>query len=73
MLASDDLLARGPLALTFFRGPWCPYCSMTLEALNQIHPAIERPRRGYGRGGTAPPEASSSTGWRASAASASCS
>jgi thiol-disulfide isomerase/thioredoxin len=42
IVASDDLLACGPLVLTFFRGPWCPYCSMTLEALNQILPAVER-------------------------------
>ncbi len=41
-VASDDLLTSGPLVLTFFRGPWCPYCSMTLEALNGIQPAVRR-------------------------------
>src|SRR5262245_38416755 len=26
LIASDELLARGPLVLSFFRGDWCPYC-----------------------------------------------
>ena len=33
IVTSDELLPRGPVALAFFRGPWCPYCSLTLEAL----------------------------------------
>jgi peroxiredoxin len=41
-VTSEELLARGPLALAFFRGPWCPYCSLALEALDQARPAIER-------------------------------
>jgi peroxiredoxin len=28
-----DLLARGPVALSFYRGVWCPYCNMDLRAL----------------------------------------
>ncbi len=24
IVTSEELLARGPLALAFFRGPWCP-------------------------------------------------
>jgi peroxiredoxin len=35
------LLARGPTAVTFYRGGWCPYCDLQLRAyqsvLNQIH------------------------------------
>jgi peroxiredoxin len=31
--ASTDLLAKGPLVLTFYRGVWCPYCNMELQAL----------------------------------------
>lgn len=42
IVTSDDLLAHGPVAVTFFRGPWCPYCSLTLEALNRAAPAIQR-------------------------------
>ena len=31
----DDLLAQGPLVLSFYRGLWCPFCSMELEALHR--------------------------------------
>ncbi len=41
LVTSEALLERGPLVLAFFRGPWCPYCSMALQALNQARPAIE--------------------------------
>ena len=27
-----DVLARGPLVATFYRGGWCPYCSLELRA-----------------------------------------
>jgi peroxiredoxin len=33
LVRSADLLARGPLALTFYRGIWCPYCNMDLQAI----------------------------------------
>ena len=29
VVASEGLLATGPLAVMFFRGPWCPYGSLT--------------------------------------------
>jgi peroxiredoxin len=41
LVTSEALLERGPLALVFFRGPWCPYCSLALEALEEARPAIE--------------------------------
>lgn len=28
-----DLLARGPVVLSFYRGVWCPYCNIDLRAL----------------------------------------
>ena len=37
---SSDLLARGPLVLTFYRGVWCPYCNMELAAMRAALPAI---------------------------------
>jgi peroxiredoxin len=40
LVDSADLLARGPLVVTFFRGNWCPYCAMTLEALEAALPQI---------------------------------
>jgi peroxiredoxin len=38
---SMDLLDRGPLVLAFFRGGWCPYCEITMAALNDAHQRIE--------------------------------
>ena len=32
-VSSADLLARGPLVVSFYRGVWCPYCNMELQAL----------------------------------------
>ncbi|MFF8392032.1 peroxiredoxin-like family protein [Streptomyces sp. NPDC016172] len=39
-LALDDLLADGPVVLTFYRGAWCPYCNIALRALQQHHESI---------------------------------
>lgn len=39
-LSLDDLLAEGPVVLTFYRGAWCPYCNIALLALQQHHDAI---------------------------------
>ena len=33
LVRSADLLARGPLVLTFYRGIWRPYCNMDLQAI----------------------------------------
>jgi peroxiredoxin len=30
-----DLLASGPVVVTFYRGEWCPYCNLQLRALQQ--------------------------------------
>jgi peroxiredoxin len=35
LLALDDLLRRGPVVLSFYRGGWCPYCNLELRALQQ--------------------------------------
>ena len=32
---SADLLKKGPLVLTFYRGVWCPFCNMDLQALEE--------------------------------------
>lgn len=42
LVSSEALLSRGPLALVFVRGLWCPYCSLTLRALDDAMPAVER-------------------------------
>jgi peroxiredoxin len=38
---SSDLLAMGPLVVTFYRGVWCPYCNMDLQALEEVRSEIE--------------------------------
>jgi peroxiredoxin len=40
-VSSRDLLARGPLVLTFYRGVWCPYCNFDLQALEEARGEIE--------------------------------
>ncbi len=40
LVALEDLLAAGPLVLTFFRGGWCPYCDLTLRAMDRAMPQI---------------------------------
>lgn len=41
VVSSMDLLARGPLVISFYRGAWCPYCNMHLQmlqmAIDEIH------------------------------------
>jgi peroxiredoxin len=33
LVALSDLLDRGPVAVTFHRGHWCPYCRINTDAL----------------------------------------
>jgi len=40
-VSSRDLLAKGPLAVSFNRGVWCPYCNLELQALQAALPEIE--------------------------------
>ena len=39
-VSSNDLLARGPLVISFYRGVWCPYCNFELQALEAALSAI---------------------------------
>jgi peroxiredoxin len=41
LVDAADLLAQGPLVLTFIRGSWCPYCSVTLDALESMLPELQ--------------------------------
>jgi len=43
-VSSPALLKEGPLVVTFYRGVWCPYCNMDLQALEAI--AFEITKRG---------------------------
>ena len=42
LVSSVDLLAAGPLVVSFNRGHWCAYCSLELLALSEIYPDIKR-------------------------------
>jgi peroxiredoxin len=33
VVSSGDLLTKGPLVISFFRGTWCPYCDEEVQAL----------------------------------------
>ena len=35
-----ELLAQGPVVLSFYRGGWCPYCNLEFKALNDVLPEI---------------------------------
>jgi len=38
---STDMLAAGPIVVTFYRGTWCPFCNLDLQALENARPQIE--------------------------------
>jgi len=40
MVGLDQLLEQGPVAVTFHRGHWCPYCRININALAQAHKDI---------------------------------
>jgi peroxiredoxin len=37
-VSSAELLQKGPLVVSFYRGVWCPYCNMELQALEAAKP-----------------------------------
>jgi len=39
-VSSRELLGRGPLVISFYRGVWCPYCNLELQALQSALPDI---------------------------------
>jgi peroxiredoxin len=40
MVSLVQLLNHGPVAVTFHRGHWCPYCRININALAQAHKEI---------------------------------
>ena len=40
LVSLDDLLEDGPLAMTFHRGHWCPYCRINTRALARAQAQI---------------------------------
>ena len=41
-VALKDLIAKGPVVVTFYRGDWCPYCNLQLRALQARLEEIEK-------------------------------
>jgi peroxiredoxin len=41
-VSSTDLLGQGPLIVTFYRGIWCPYCNMDLQAIEEALPELQK-------------------------------
>jgi len=42
IVSLDALLSKGPIAVTFHRGHWCPYCRLNTNALAQAQKEVER-------------------------------
>jgi len=38
---SRSLLVRGPMVISFYRGAWCPYCNLELQAWQRHLPALQ--------------------------------
>jgi peroxiredoxin len=36
VVSSTAMLERGPLVVTFYRGVWCPYCNIDLQAIEEV-------------------------------------
>ncbi len=41
IVSSDQLLKKGSLVVSFYRGSWCPYCNLELRAIQQVLPQIQ--------------------------------
>jgi peroxiredoxin len=41
LIALQSLLERGPLAVMFFRGHWCPYCRLNVRAVIKAYDRIK--------------------------------
>src|SRR6266702_708888 len=41
LISLQSLLARGPIAVMFYRGHWCPYCRLNVRAVIQARDRID--------------------------------
>lgn len=37
LMGLDDLLRKGPTAIAFHRGQWCPFCRINIDALTRVN------------------------------------
>ncbi len=40
LVSFERLIERGPIAVTFHRGHWCPWCRINIDALVRVHSKI---------------------------------
>jgi peroxiredoxin len=40
LVSLEQLIERGPIAVMFHRGHWCPWCRITINALARVHSKI---------------------------------
>jgi peroxiredoxin len=40
LVSLEELLRQGPVAVTFHRGHWCPYCRISINALGKAHNVV---------------------------------
>jgi peroxiredoxin len=38
----SEAIENGPVVISFYRGAWCPYCNLEMQALQSALPEIER-------------------------------
>lgn len=41
MVRLGEMLAKGPVVLTWYRGGWCPYCNIQLRAYQEVLPELK--------------------------------
>ena len=41
IISMENLIKKGPVVITFYRGNWCPYCNLVLNAYQRILPEIK--------------------------------
>jgi peroxiredoxin len=41
LVSLDELLSKGPAAVVFHRGHWCPYCRINTDALAKVHEDVQ--------------------------------
>lgn len=39
-ISLEEVLIKGPVVVTFYRGSWCPYCNLQLRAMQDVLPEI---------------------------------
>jgi peroxiredoxin len=42
LVSLSEQLRHGPVVLSFYRGGWCPFCTMTLRAMDKIRHEVAR-------------------------------